>query len=204
MRSQADDLAGQNLPAVIKRADGSEIHTEVVLSMFEHPLAGRVVVGIFRRRDDRKLQRWSELTSELLELLADAPIDDPPAERLLSTLGRRLDWDVTTLWTLRGDGEARVPPRLDARPERRPLVRPGEGGRPDQRERRPAPLGHGARRADLGERPGARASASPATGWCGTACTAPTRSRSATAARSSASSRCSAPARASTTCRWWS
>ncbi len=104
MRSQAPDLAGRSLPAVIKRADGSEVHTELVLSMFEHPLAGRVVVGIFRRRDDRKLQRWSELTSELLELLAEAPIDDPPAERLLATLGRRLDWDVTTLWTLRGDG----------------------------------------------------------------------------------------------------
>ncbi len=105
MRSRAQGLAGQNLPAVIKRADGSEIHLEVVLSVFEHPLAGRVVVGIFRRRDEHKLARWSELTSELLELLADAPIDDPPAERLLSTLGRRLDWDVTTLWTLHGDGE---------------------------------------------------------------------------------------------------
>jgi PAS domain S-box-containing protein len=104
MRSRAQGLAGQNLPALIKRADGSEIHLEVVLSVFEHPLAGRVVVGIFRRRDEHKLARWSELTSELLELLADAPIDDPPAERLLSTLGRRLDWDVTTLWTLHGDG----------------------------------------------------------------------------------------------------
>jgi PAS domain S-box-containing protein len=104
MRARAEDLAGRRLPAVIKRADGSEVHTEVVLSTFEHPLAGHVVVGIFRRRDDRKLQRWSELTSELLELLADAPIDNPPAERLLSTLGRRLDWDVTTLWTLSGRG----------------------------------------------------------------------------------------------------
>ncbi|HWD55423.1 MAG TPA: SpoIIE family protein phosphatase [Acidimicrobiales bacterium] len=104
MRSQAEGLAGRSLPAVIKRADGSEVHTEVVMSMFEHPLAGRVAVGVFRRRDDRKLQRWSELTSELLTLLADAPIDDPPAERLLATLGRRLDWDVTTLWTLSGGG----------------------------------------------------------------------------------------------------
>jgi PAS domain S-box-containing protein len=104
MQARAEDLAGRRLAAVVKAADGSEVHTEVVLSMFEHPLAGRVVVGIFRRRDDRKLQRWSELTSELLALLADAPIDDPPAERLLATLGRRLDWDVTTLWTLSGRG----------------------------------------------------------------------------------------------------
>jgi PAS domain S-box-containing protein len=100
MRTQAEGLAGRRLSAVVRRAEGSEIHVEVVLSIFEHPQAGRVVVGIFRRRDERRMQRWSELTSELLELLADAPIDNPPAERLLATLGRRLDWDVTTLWTL--------------------------------------------------------------------------------------------------------
>ena len=100
VRSQADALVGRRLETVIKRADGSEVQTDLVLSMFDHPLAGRVVAGIFRSRDDRRLQRWSELTSELLEILADAPIDDPPAERLLSTLGRRLDWDVTTLWAL--------------------------------------------------------------------------------------------------------
>jgi PAS domain S-box-containing protein len=100
VRSQADDLVGRQLPAAIRRADGTEVHTDLVISIFDHPLAGRVVVGIFRARDDRRLQRWSQLTSELLEILADAPIDNPPAERLLSTLGRRLDWDVTTLWAL--------------------------------------------------------------------------------------------------------
>ena len=73
--------------SVIKRADGTDVDTELVISIFDHPLAGPVVVGIFRPRDEKKLQRWSELTSELLEILADAPIDDPPAERLLSTLG---------------------------------------------------------------------------------------------------------------------
>ena len=101
MRTQAEGLAGRRLPAVIKRADGSEVHTEVVLSDLRPSAAGRVVVGhLPPARRATKLQRWSELTSELLEILADAPIDDPPAERLLSTLGRRLDWDVTTLWTL--------------------------------------------------------------------------------------------------------
>ena len=103
--SRADDLVGRRLPAVIQRPDGSVVQTDLVISMFAHPLAGRVIVGIFRARDDRRLQRWSELTSELLEILADAPIDDPPAERLLSTLGRRLDWDVTTLWALSSNQE---------------------------------------------------------------------------------------------------
>ena len=41
----------------------------------------------------------------MLEILADAPIDEPPAERLLSTLGRRLDWDVTTLWAISANQE---------------------------------------------------------------------------------------------------
>lgn len=100
LREEALDLVGRRLPAVIKRADGTDVETDLVLSVLDHPIAGRVVLGIFRARDDRRLQRWSELTTELLELLADAPIDDPPAERLLSTLGRRLGWDVTTLWAV--------------------------------------------------------------------------------------------------------
>ena len=93
------NLVGRPLDVDVKRADGTDVATELVISIFDHPLAGPVVVGILRPRDEKKLQRWSELTSELLEILADAPIDEPPEERLLSTLGRRLDWDVTTLWT---------------------------------------------------------------------------------------------------------
>ena len=105
VRTQAADLVGRPLDADVKRADGTDVRTELVISIFDHPLAGPVVVGILRARDDKKLQRWSELTSELLEILADAPIDEPPAERLLSTLGRRLDWDVTTLWAVSADRE---------------------------------------------------------------------------------------------------
>jgi len=105
VRTQAAHLVGRPLDADVKRADGTDVRTELVISIFDHPLAGPVVVGILRARDDTKLQRWSELTSELLEILADAPIDEPPAERLLSTLGRRLDWDVTTLWTVSANRE---------------------------------------------------------------------------------------------------
>jgi PAS domain S-box-containing protein len=103
IRAQAEELVGRKLSTVIRCADGSEVDTELVLSVFEHSPGGTVVVGIFRAREEGKLQRWSELTSELLEILVDAPIDDAPAERLLATLGRRLDWDVTTLWALSAD-----------------------------------------------------------------------------------------------------
>ncbi len=105
LQQRTTGLAGERLTAPIKRADGTEVETELVISQVEHPLGGIVVVGIFRARDDSRLQQWSELTTELVEILADAPIDDPPAERLLSTLGRRLKWDVTTLWTISPNGE---------------------------------------------------------------------------------------------------
>jgi PAS domain S-box-containing protein len=105
IRSRGDELIGHKLSTVIRCADGSEVDTELVLSIFDHPQGGTVVVGIFRPRDDRKLQRWSELTSELLEILVNAPVEDAPAERLLATLGRQLDWDVTTLWALSANHE---------------------------------------------------------------------------------------------------
>jgi PAS domain S-box-containing protein len=104
VETEVEPINGRRVPAIVKRADGSEVHTDVVITMFDHPYAGRVVAAIFRSRDDRELQRWSELTSELLEILAAAPIGHPPAERLLSTLGRRLGWDVTTLWAVGAKG----------------------------------------------------------------------------------------------------
>jgi PAS domain S-box-containing protein len=103
VHSQASNLLGRPLDVDIRRADGTDVRTELVISIFDHPLAGPVVVGIIRPRDEKKLQRWSELTSELLEILADDPVEEPPAERILSTLGRRLDWDVTTLWAVSAD-----------------------------------------------------------------------------------------------------
>ena len=135
------NLVGRPLDVDIRRADGTEVRTELVISIFDHPLAGPWSSGIIRPRDETKLQRWSELTSELLEILADAPIDEPPAERLLSTLGRRLDWDVTTLWALSADQELVCRHVWTRTPEHRPRLRAGEGGRSDQRERGPSRAG---------------------------------------------------------------
>ncbi len=97
---RAMKLTGQPLGAIIRRHDGSEMPTQLVLSIFDHPAAGRVVVGVFRPEADQRLERWSQLTTELIELLAGASVANPPAERLLSTIGKNLGWDVTTLWTL--------------------------------------------------------------------------------------------------------
>jgi PAS domain S-box-containing protein len=96
---RAASLTGRQLRAVISRRDGTDEQTELVLSVMEDPSAGTLVVGVFRPLVQSRLQQWSELTSELLELLDGAAVDDPPAERLLSTIGRQLRWDVTTLWT---------------------------------------------------------------------------------------------------------
>ena len=101
---RVEQMVGHPVSATVKRADGTDVATELVVSLFDDPAEGRMVVGSFRPHDDRALARWSGLTNELLEILGDTATDDPPAERLLSTLGRQLDWDVTTLWALTGGG----------------------------------------------------------------------------------------------------
>ena len=142
VQAQAQELVGRKLSTVIRCADGSEVDTELVLSIFGQPGGAVVVVGIFRPRDDRKLQRWSELTSELLEILVDAPIDDAPAERLLATLGRRLDWDVTTLWALSRDHELVCRHVWTRTSTTAPAFARGKCRRPDEWERGSAALGH--------------------------------------------------------------
>ena len=128
VRTQAAHLVGRPLDADVKRADGTDVRTELVISIFDHPLAGPVVVGILRARDDTKLQRWSELTSELLEILADAPdrraprrappLDPGPAPRL----GR--DDAVGGL----GQPGVGLPARVDTHADDRTRLRTREGG----------------------------------------------------------------------------
>ena len=48
VRSQASNLVGRPLDVDIKRADGTDVRTELVISIFDHPIAGPVVVGIIR------------------------------------------------------------------------------------------------------------------------------------------------------------
>ena len=50
VRSQASNMVGRPLDVDIKRADGTDVRTELVISIFEHPIAGPVVVGIIRIR----------------------------------------------------------------------------------------------------------------------------------------------------------
>ena len=101
-RTQIENIAGHAVDVVLIRPDGSEVNTQLMISLVDDSNADRIIIGSFRQRDHRQLARWSSLTTELLELLAHAPIGDPPAERLLSTLGTRLGWDVTTMWGLSG------------------------------------------------------------------------------------------------------
>jgi PAS domain S-box-containing protein len=101
----AAQLAGRPVALSLRHQDGGEVPTDVVLSVVDHPLGGWAVVAIIRPRSDRRLYRWNQLTSDLLEILASAPVGEPPAERLLSTLGHRLHWDVVTLWAIDSRGE---------------------------------------------------------------------------------------------------
>jgi PAS domain S-box-containing protein len=101
-QTQIHQIVGHRLDTVMARPDGSEVNAELTISLVDDIDTGRIIVGLVRLMDHRQLARWSGLTTELLELLAHAPIGDPPAERLLSTLGTRLGWDVSTLWALSG------------------------------------------------------------------------------------------------------
>ena len=101
-RTRIEDIVGNRMDVVFTRPDGGEVNTQLMVSLVNDSNGGRVIIGLLRQRDHRQLARWSSLTTELLELLAHAPIGDPPAERLLSTLGTRLGWDVSTLWALSG------------------------------------------------------------------------------------------------------
>jgi PAS domain S-box-containing protein len=99
-------LTGERLDVAVVGRDGATIRVDLVLSVMDHlgdRPGGRVVFGTLRLRRDHQLRRWSLVTQQLLDALT-APSDEPPAERLLATLGDRLDWDVTTLWGLEPDG----------------------------------------------------------------------------------------------------
>ena len=153
VRSQAANLVGRRLDVDIKRADGTDVRTELVISIFDHPLAGPVVVGILRapRREeaaalvgaDERAARDPRRRPDRRASGRAAPLDPGPAPRL----GR--DDAVGGL----GRPGAGLPARVDAHARHRPRLRAGEGGRSDQRERGPPPLGPGARRAPVGRRP---------------------------------------------------
>ncbi len=208
VRTRAPELLGRRLPTVIKRADGSEVDTELVLSMFDHESAGPVMVGIFRPHDDKKLQRWSQLTTELLEIMQDAPIDDPPAERLLSTLGRRLGWDMTALWT--------VTPRHDLVCHHAWVKDPDAGSwarramtttarttaSAPTAEASSWPVSSSRRAARSGSPTSPRMPVAPSTPSPPGACAASTPSPSCTGAPASAWSSCSAASSASATAPW--
>ena len=98
VKGTAERQAGRPIAVSLRHKNGGDVHTDVVLSMVDHPWAGRAVIAVIRPRHDRRIERLGRLSSELVEILAAAPANEAPAARLLSTLGHRLRWDVATLW----------------------------------------------------------------------------------------------------------
>jgi len=99
IRASASQLSGRQAQVSLRRRDGSVAVVDIGSSVVDHPLVGPVAIAIIRPHTDHQLRRWSQMTAELLETLRSAPADDDPAKQLLATLGRRLRWDVATLWT---------------------------------------------------------------------------------------------------------
>lgn len=104
VRASASHLAGRQAQVSLQRRDGGVVVVDVGLSVVDHPVAGSIAIAIVRPHNDRQLRRWSLITAELLETLRSAPADENPAAQLLAILGRRLGWEVATLWTRSPDG----------------------------------------------------------------------------------------------------
>lgn len=96
--------AGKPVRVRLRRPDGTEVVVEVVLSVVDRPRAGRALVAVIRPRAGSPMARWQRLASELVEILTATAANEAPADRLLSTLGTRLHWDVATLWTSSSSG----------------------------------------------------------------------------------------------------
>jgi PAS domain S-box-containing protein len=106
MRAQVEPLVGKPLRVLSSRNDGSELPTEVVLSLAGHE-QDQVVIATIRPRAVAHLSRWSKLTATLFDTLGQSDPDISSDAQLLRVLGVQLGFDVTTLWALTPHGTLR-------------------------------------------------------------------------------------------------
>jgi PAS domain S-box-containing protein len=97
-------LAGRPLRVSTLRHDGSEIPTDLILSIITGPHAP-VLLATIRNRDVGHLTRWSRLTATLFDTLGAADSDRSPDTQLVEVLGTQLGFEMATLWALTDDGE---------------------------------------------------------------------------------------------------
>lgn len=103
VRVEVERLVGKQLSTLSRRRDGTEIPTEVVLSLIGRG-SEQLVIGSIRPRTNAHLSRWSELTAMLFDTLGQADADTSADAQLLRVLGQQLNFDVATLWALTSHG----------------------------------------------------------------------------------------------------
>jgi PAS domain S-box-containing protein len=106
VRTAMKPLTGRPVRISSRRKDGSEISTELVLSLVEC-VDGPIVVAAIRLRMASHLSRWSELTATLFDALSHLEPQISPDAQLLKLLGTQLGCDMTSLWALTSNGQLR-------------------------------------------------------------------------------------------------
>src|SRR5580704_8844069 len=103
LAGDSPDLMGKSLDVSLQRRDGSEVRVDLVLSVGTFVRDHQVAIAVLRPRDDQLIQRVSDFTQHLLDVLTTSS-GESPADQLLAVLCRRLQWDVAALWGLESDG----------------------------------------------------------------------------------------------------
>jgi PAS domain S-box-containing protein len=99
----SNELLGVRHDLLLQTGKGNEVAVEMVVSVAMSRLGQDLLIGVLRSNERVQLGRLTTFTEQLLDVL-NASSGADPTERLLSSLCRRLGWDVAALWGLEPDG----------------------------------------------------------------------------------------------------
>jgi serine phosphatase RsbU (regulator of sigma subunit) len=100
---ESTELLGVRHNLLLRTGKGNEVAVELVVSVATSRMGQCLLIGVIRSNERVQLQRLTVFTEQLLDVL-NASSSAAPAEQLLSSLCRRLGWDVAALWGLEPDG----------------------------------------------------------------------------------------------------
>ncbi len=100
---KSDQLLGVRHDLLLQTGKGNEVAVELVVSVAVSRMGQPVLIGVLRSNERVQLQRLTVFTEQLLDVL-NASSSAAPTDQLLSSLCRRLGWDVAALWGLEADG----------------------------------------------------------------------------------------------------
>lgn len=100
---ESSENLGVRHALLLQTGKGNEVSVELVVSVAVSRMGQAVLIGVLRSNERVQLQRLTAFTEQLLDVLT-ASSSAAPTEQVLSSLCRRLGWDVAALWGLEPDG----------------------------------------------------------------------------------------------------